>query len=308
MSDYFVVVVGHRYGSLADDSVSYTEWECDYAASIGIPVLAFIRKDVPGETQLVDHPEKLRLFKTKLKDRPVVEWSTRESLPNAVVTSVMNAVATSPGEGWVRGREYVNFLEAEGTKRFDWRQLWKSGYYATSFVYRLRLSEKTVTVAIHARVVPIRDGQPIKVVSFGFDHNDIKPPWDRADFSHDYWQLGESKVKKPGLKKPRTTRTTASREWMAYSYSCHFDEEPLVLSDNHIFTFHVDSLRFEATLEQKHDLVITRKGGGELATRCLAARDTGLVTWVADEPMGWAPGEGFLWEIQLDANDGSSPK
>src|SRR5215467_13405024 len=40
--DYYVVIVGGRYGSLADDNVSYTEKEFEYAASKGIPVLAFL--------------------------------------------------------------------------------------------------------------------------------------------------------------------------------------------------------------------------------------------------------------------------
>src|ERR1035437_5854351 len=45
--DYYVVIVGGRYGSVAPDGKSYTEMEYDYAVKAGIPVLAFLHKD-PG--------------------------------------------------------------------------------------------------------------------------------------------------------------------------------------------------------------------------------------------------------------------
>src|SRR5262245_1759494 len=44
-SDYYVVLVGARYGSLADNGLSYTENEFDHARSQGIPVLAFLPSD-----------------------------------------------------------------------------------------------------------------------------------------------------------------------------------------------------------------------------------------------------------------------
>src|SRR6185312_14147694 len=44
-SDYYVVIVAGRYGSLADNKLSHTENEFDYARSQGIPVLAFLPAD-----------------------------------------------------------------------------------------------------------------------------------------------------------------------------------------------------------------------------------------------------------------------
>src|SRR4051812_12609512 len=40
-TDYYIVVVAHRYGPM-DGAVSYTEKEYDYAASAAIPILGFI--------------------------------------------------------------------------------------------------------------------------------------------------------------------------------------------------------------------------------------------------------------------------
>ena len=42
-TDYYVLIIGHRYGSEGDDGVSYTEKEFLYASEKGIPILAFIR-------------------------------------------------------------------------------------------------------------------------------------------------------------------------------------------------------------------------------------------------------------------------
>jgi hypothetical protein len=40
--DYYVVIVGHRYGSTASKGVSFTEKEYDYAVKQGVPVLGFV--------------------------------------------------------------------------------------------------------------------------------------------------------------------------------------------------------------------------------------------------------------------------
>ena len=42
VSDYYVVIVAHRYGSRTDDGLSYTEKEYNYAAAQKIPTLGFI--------------------------------------------------------------------------------------------------------------------------------------------------------------------------------------------------------------------------------------------------------------------------
>lgn len=44
-SDYYVLIIGGRYGSLTEDGISYTEKEYDYAMSKGIPILPFIHRN-----------------------------------------------------------------------------------------------------------------------------------------------------------------------------------------------------------------------------------------------------------------------
>ena len=42
VSNYYILIIGHRYGSTTDDGMGYTEKEYDYAKAKGIPILAFI--------------------------------------------------------------------------------------------------------------------------------------------------------------------------------------------------------------------------------------------------------------------------
>ena len=44
--DYYVVVIGGRYGSIASTGKSFTEMEYDYAIQAGIPVLAFLHGEI----------------------------------------------------------------------------------------------------------------------------------------------------------------------------------------------------------------------------------------------------------------------
>jgi len=72
-SDYYVVIVAHRYGSLEGDR-SYTEKEYDYAVECGIPVLGFIIDESVSwqPAKIEDDPQKrsaLTRFKEKVKSR-----------------------------------------------------------------------------------------------------------------------------------------------------------------------------------------------------------------------------------------------
>jgi hypothetical protein len=61
-SDYYVVIIRGKYGSLASDGISFTEKECDYALQTKKPVLAFLVKN-PGKLRVDEtdnDPEKLK--------------------------------------------------------------------------------------------------------------------------------------------------------------------------------------------------------------------------------------------------------
>ena len=85
-SDYYVVVIAGRYGSLAEDGISYTEKEFDYALEKGIPVLAFLKQnleDIPAKN--LDNNKfqrkKLMRFREKVKQGRMVRfWDNKDEL------------------------------------------------------------------------------------------------------------------------------------------------------------------------------------------------------------------------------------
>ncbi|WP_187328609.1 DUF4062 domain-containing protein [Rhodococcus sp. WS3] len=108
-SDYYVVVVAGRYGSIIDaEGISYTEKEYDYAVAAGIPVLGFVHKD-PGNIAAKktdmnpDVQDLLDKFRVKVQSKPVSFFGSPAELGGLVVTSLMQAVKKRPGVGWVRG-------------------------------------------------------------------------------------------------------------------------------------------------------------------------------------------------------------
>ena len=113
-SDYYVVLIGARYGSLADNGLSYTESEFEYAKSKGIPVLAFLPSDpakiAVGKTEFdASKRKKLAAFKAKLKTGRIVEhWTNVDDLCLKVVTAVAHATNLAPSVGWVRGDQAID--------------------------------------------------------------------------------------------------------------------------------------------------------------------------------------------------------
>jgi Domain of unknown function (DUF4062) len=78
--DYYVVVIADRYGSIADDGLSFTEKEYDYARLIGKPTLAFLHgaRDTIQRSKVEADPEKrlkLEAFIQKVKRSPLSYFS-----------------------------------------------------------------------------------------------------------------------------------------------------------------------------------------------------------------------------------------
>lgn len=109
-SDYYIVVIGGRYGSPTSDGLSYTEREFDYALQAGKPVLAFLHKS-PGEIKSTkaektpEGKEKLKRFREKVQTGRVCKyWTTPEELGGQVSRALIKSFKQQPAEGWVRGR------------------------------------------------------------------------------------------------------------------------------------------------------------------------------------------------------------
>lgn len=108
-SDYYVVIVAHRYGSMIGD-ISFTEREYDYAIEQKIPVLGFIID--PKATWLPENVDnvlgirkRLEAFKVKMKLKPVDFWQTADDLHGKCAIALMKAFNVIPRPGWVRASE-----------------------------------------------------------------------------------------------------------------------------------------------------------------------------------------------------------
>lgn len=112
--DYYILIIGGRYGSITENGISYTEMEFDYAMSKGIPVIAFLHdniNDIPAGKVEMDPTtrEKLELFRERVKKGRLVKfWNTPEDLTSKVIISLTKAIKMHPGIGWVRANIATN--------------------------------------------------------------------------------------------------------------------------------------------------------------------------------------------------------
>lgn len=108
-SDYYVLIIAGRYGSVAEDGVSYTEKEFDYAKEKGVPILTFIKKNIeiiPASKTDQDNKKKKKLlaFREKaMNGRMVKFWDNASELKYNLQTSLSQEFRRNPRIGWIRG-------------------------------------------------------------------------------------------------------------------------------------------------------------------------------------------------------------
>lgn len=90
-SDYYIVIIAHRYGSIDKDGIAYTEKEYDLAVSLGIPTIGFIFNGLNWDIRYIDSgdlKESLEKFKKKVQDRMANYFENPDQLTLNVVTSL----------------------------------------------------------------------------------------------------------------------------------------------------------------------------------------------------------------------------
>ncbi|HJV89245.1 MAG TPA: DUF4062 domain-containing protein [Holophagaceae bacterium] len=106
--DYYILMIGGRYGSLTATGISYTEQEYEYALSRGLRVIALLHEspdDIPLGKSEKDPVlrERLRHFRERVsKERLVRFWKSASELPGIVALSLSKTIKTYPALGWVR--------------------------------------------------------------------------------------------------------------------------------------------------------------------------------------------------------------
>ena len=111
-SDFYVLIIGGRYGSTTSEGLSFTEKEFDYAVEKRLPILVFCHKNpnlLPLEKSEIDQNLRHRLeaFRKKATtDRMVRFWSNNpEELANQVTIAVITAMDTTETVGWIRANK-----------------------------------------------------------------------------------------------------------------------------------------------------------------------------------------------------------
>lgn len=108
--DYYVLVVGGRYGSIGPDGYSYTEMEYRYALESGKPTISFLHR-TPGQIvadkteQTLEGKEKLAAFRALVEKRLCKHWDSASELGSVVSRSLIQLIKSDPGVGWVRANE-----------------------------------------------------------------------------------------------------------------------------------------------------------------------------------------------------------
>ena len=136
-SDYYVLIIGGRYGSLDEAEIGYTEKEYDYAVKTKKPVVPLLHKNpdnLPrGKTETSsDAWEKLKSFREKVESKHTcVFWESPEELKAKVIVGLTSSVKRYPAVGWIRAdlmpyrdvisemlmlRRKISELESEATK------------------------------------------------------------------------------------------------------------------------------------------------------------------------------------------------
>lgn len=109
--DYYILILGGRYGSENNEGISYTEMEYKYAVKKKIPALVFLLEDLESiPRNLTDRDnekwDKLVNFREYVKQNKLIKfYKNAEDLSSKVVLSLVKIINEKPGVGWIRANK-----------------------------------------------------------------------------------------------------------------------------------------------------------------------------------------------------------
>lgn len=111
--DYYVLILGARYGSIGPEGISYTEMEYRYALATDKPTIAFLHRS-PGKI-IADNSEssqegreKLQAFRESVEKKLCKHWESPQELGSVVSRSLIQLIKSTPAVGWVRANELAD--------------------------------------------------------------------------------------------------------------------------------------------------------------------------------------------------------
>lgn len=110
--DYYIVILGGRYGSLGPGGKSFTQLEYEYAVSLEKPVITFVHESpekLPNyRCEQTDEGKKnLNDFRMLCQKKMIKYWNNSESLAASVCTSLSKLIQSRPAIGWIRANEIL---------------------------------------------------------------------------------------------------------------------------------------------------------------------------------------------------------
>jgi nucleoside 2-deoxyribosyltransferase len=105
--DYYILIIGRRYGSIHKSGKSFTEEEFDYAVAKNKPVAAFVCRNPDSLPEVAAEPEDHRRLLTNFvakvsSDRVVTYWDNPDDLSTQVLLTMLRMKKVNPSPGWVR--------------------------------------------------------------------------------------------------------------------------------------------------------------------------------------------------------------
>ena len=162
--DYYIVIVGGRYGSIGPDGKSYTQMEYEYALSEGKPIIGFLHKepaDLPLSRSEADPvaAERLAVFRELVQQKMCRYWTTPSELGSVVSRSVIKLIKSTPAIGWVRGDQVPDVATTEELLRLR------------AQVDELEREQQAAAVTEQpANATDLAQGEEEVALGFSFDH------------------------------------------------------------------------------------------------------------------------------------------
>lgn len=122
--DYYIVIVGGKYGSINQEGKSYTQMEYEYALERNKPILGFLPKtpeNLPAckIEKDQDRTTKLEEFKKLVAKKNCRFWEKASDLGSSVIKGIIKMTKEHPSGGWVRVDDYVDVKSIEEISRLQ---------------------------------------------------------------------------------------------------------------------------------------------------------------------------------------------
>lgn len=108
--DYYILILGGRYGSTNSDGMGYTEMEYRYAVESGKPIAAFVIRDfqqlIGEKIESTDAGKaKLKEFRQLVQKKLTKYWTNKDDLAGAISLSMNKLIRQFPSPGWIKADE-----------------------------------------------------------------------------------------------------------------------------------------------------------------------------------------------------------